>query len=330
MPVYLHDIPLEEARARFEAALKEAGLWGLLGQETVPLDEDALGRVLAEAVIAKVSSPHYHSAAMDGFVVRADRTVGAQPTNPILLHIGDQARYVDTGDPIPEGFDAVIPIENVESLDDSGNISANVRLPTNVRIRSAVTPWAHIRLMGEDIIATQLVLPAGQPLRPVDLGAVAAAGYREIKVARRPRVAILPTGTELVPIGKELKPGSILEYNSLVLAAQVRNWGGLPARMPIVKDDFEAICECVQQAAQEHDLILIGAGSSAGAEDFSNGEGRQADRAGHRGSRLPCFFGHDGGDLCGTFAGPLAGTAGGGAAGGNGYPDAQDHLPGRG
>jgi putative molybdopterin biosynthesis protein len=270
MPVYLHDIPLDEARGRFEAALKEAGLWGLLGQETVPLDEDALGRVLAEAVIAKVSSPHYHSAAMDGFVVRADRTVGAQPTNPILLHIGDQARYVDTGDPIPEGFDAVIPIENVESLDDSGNISANVRLPTNVRIRSAVTPWAHIRLMGEDIIATQLVLPAGQPLRPVDLGAIAAAGYREIKVARRPRVAILPTGTELVPIGKELKPGSILEYNSLVLAAQVRNWGGLPARMPIVKDDFEAICECVQQAAQEHDLILIGAGSSAGAEDFSS------------------------------------------------------------
>ncbi len=185
MSVYLHDIPLGEAKARFEAALKEADLWGVLGQETIPLDENALGRVLAEPVIAKVSSPHYHAAAMDGFVVRADQTTGAQPSSPLVLHMGDQTRYVDTGDPIPEGFDAVIPIENVESLDESGNISRNIRTPRAVRIRNAVTPWSHIRLMGEDIIATQLVLAAGQVLRPVDLGAIAAAGYQEIKVARQ-------------------------------------------------------------------------------------------------------------------------------------------------
>jgi putative molybdopterin biosynthesis protein len=270
MSVYLHDIPLGEAKARFEAALKEADLWGVLGQETIPLDENALGRVLAEAVIAKVSSPHYHSAAMDGFVVRADQTTGAQPSSPINLHMGDQTRYVDTGDPIPEGFDAVIPVENVESLDESGNISRNIRTPMSVRIRAAVTPWSHIRLMGEDIITTQLVLAAGQSLRPVDLGAIAAAGYQEIKVARRPRVAILPTGSELVPIGGELKTGSILEYNSLVLAAQVRAWGGLANRLQIIPDDFEAICNCVREAALEHDLVLLGAGSSAGAEDFSS------------------------------------------------------------
>ncbi len=269
MSVYLHDIPLGEAEACFEAALKEADLWHVLDLESIALDENALGRVLAEPVIAKVSSPHYHSAAMDGFAVRAEQTIGAQPSSPLVLRIGDQARYVDTGDPLPEGFDAVIPIENVESLDESGEITKNLRSPKAVRIRSAVTPWSHIRLMGEDIIATQLVLAAGQVLRPVDLGGIAAAGYQEVKVARRPRVAILPTGTELVPIGSELKPGSILEYNSLVLAAQVLNWGGLATRLPIVADDFEVICSRVKEAALGHDLILLGAGSSAGAEDFS-------------------------------------------------------------
>jgi putative molybdopterin biosynthesis protein len=269
MSVYLHDIPLGEAKLRFEAALKEAQLWGVLDQEMIALDERALGRVLAEAVIAKVSSPHYHAAAMDGFAVRAGQTEGAQPSAPIILRIGEMARYVDTGDPVPEGFDAVIPIENVESLDESGEIARNVRSPRAVRIRNSVTPWSHVRLMGEDIIVTQLVLPAGQVLRPVDLGGIAAAGYREIKVARRPRVAILPTGTELVPIGSELEPGKILEYNSLVQAAQVEYWGGLATRLPIIPDEFEAICTKVKEAALGHDLILLGAGSSAGAEDFS-------------------------------------------------------------
>jgi putative molybdopterin biosynthesis protein len=269
MSVYLQDIPLEEAKARFETALQAASMWGRLGQETIPLDENALGRVLAEPVIAKVSSPHYHAAAMDGFVVLAEKTTGAQPSNPLVLQIGDQARYVDTGDLIPEGFDAVIPIENVESLDEAGGIANDIRMPASIRIRSAVTPWSHIRMMGEDIVVTQLVLAEGQVLRPVDLGAVAAAGYREIQVARKPRVAILPTGTELVPIGSKLSPGSILEYNSLVLAAQVRTWGGVATRMPIIPDDLHVICARVQEIAADYDLILLGAGSSAGADDYS-------------------------------------------------------------
>jgi putative molybdopterin biosynthesis protein len=126
-----------------------------------------------------------------------------------------------------------------------------------------------VRPLGEDIVATQLVLPAGHILRPVDLGAIAAAGHQEIKVTRKPRVAILPTGTELVPIGSQLKAGDILEYNSLVIAAQVKSMGGEATRYPITKDDFDLICQRVQEAAQDHDLILLNAGSSAGAEDFS-------------------------------------------------------------
>ena len=118
-------------------------------------------------------------------------------------------------------------------------------------------------------MATQLVLPAGHTLRPADLGAVAAAGHVDLKVARPPRVAILPTGSELVPIGSELKRGDILEYNSLVLAAQVKAMGAEPTRFPITADDFDAICARVEEAARDHDLILLNAGSSAGAEDFS-------------------------------------------------------------
>jgi putative molybdopterin biosynthesis protein len=253
------------------------------GVETIPLDENALGRVLTEPVWARISSPHYHAVAMDGFAVRASDTVGAQPSSPVKLllitpHASlSQTKYVDTGDPLPEGFNAVIPIENVESLDENGEITSDLRTQAAIRIRAAVTPWSHVRALGEDIVATQLVLAAGQVLRPVDLGAIAAAGHAEVKVARKPRVAILPTGTELVPlgslpryhIGSELKPGDILEYNSLVLAAQVDAWGGEAVRFPITPDNFDAIVKRVQEAALDFDLILLNAGSSAGAEDFS-------------------------------------------------------------
>jgi len=269
MSVYLHDIPLPEAQARLRQALQDAGLWTVLGAETIPLDENALGRVTAQPVWAKISSPHYHASAMDGFAVRAIATHGALPSKPVTLEIGSEAQYVDTGDPLPDWANAVIPIENVESLDELGKITTEIRTPLSIRIRASVPPWSHVRPLGEDIVATQLVLPAGHVLRPVDLGAIAAAGYQEIEVARRPRVAIIPTGTELVPIGSKLKPGDILEYNSLVLAAQIESMGGEPTRYPITKDDFDTICERVQEAAQEHDLILLNAGSSAGAEDFS-------------------------------------------------------------
>ncbi len=269
MSVYLHDIPLSQAQARLREALQNAGLWRVLGVESIPLDENALGRVTAEPIWAKVSSPHYHASAMDGFAVRAISTNGAMPSKPMSLSMGSEAQYVDTADPLPEWANAVIPIENVESLDAEGKITKDIRTPKTIRIRAAVAPWSHVRPLGEDIVATQLVLSAGRILKPVDLGAIAASGHQEIKVARKPKVAILPTGTELVPIGSNLKAGDILEYNSLVLAAQVKAMGGEPTRYPITKDDFDLICEHVQEAAQDHDLVLLNAGSSAGAEDFS-------------------------------------------------------------
>jgi putative molybdopterin biosynthesis protein len=269
MSVYLHDIPLPEAQTHLNKALQDAGLDGILFEESIPLDESALGRVLSAPIWAEISSPNYHASAMDGFAVFANDTHGASQTSPIELTVGEQARYLDTGDPLLGRFNAVIPIENTEPLDASGALSSDPRKPDRVRIRAAVVPWQHVRPMGEDMVATQLVLPAGQVLRPADLGAIAGSGHSRVKVAGKPRVAIIPTGTELVKIGKSPKTGEIIEYNSMVLAAQVREWGGEATRFPIIPDDRREIIKQVKTAARDHHLILLNAGSSAGSEDYS-------------------------------------------------------------
>ncbi len=269
MSVYLHDIPLTEAQKRIREALQSAGLWGVLGKETLPLSEALVGRVTAEPIWARLSSPHYHSAAMDGFAIRAEETAGAMPTAPVTLLVGAQAAYVDTGDVLPQWANAVVPIEHVEALNNAGQPADDPRHPHMIRLRTALTPWSHVRPMGEDIVATQLVLPAGHVLRAVDLGAIAACGHTEVTVTRKPRVAIIPTGDELVPIGQPVQPGDIIEFNSLVLAAQVAMWGGEPIRFPITPDDEDMILERVRKASRECDLILLNAGSSAGSEDFS-------------------------------------------------------------
>ncbi|MFO7662179.1 MAG: molybdopterin biosynthesis protein [Chloroflexota bacterium] len=281
---YLEDIPLDEAWAAFRDALEAADLWAPLGREVVPLSE-ANGRVTAEAVWARLSSPHYHAAAMDGYALRAEDTVGATETrsvrfelaDPALLGHGPQtadcnsvspgerpiAQPVNTGQSLPGWTNAVVMIEHAPpvTLDDGR---------AGIEIRAAVPPWHHVRPMGEDMVATELVLPANHRLRPVDLGALAGSGHGTVAVYRKPRVAIIPTGSELVAVeAGEPPPGRIIEYNSLVLAAQVENWGGLPARLPIVPDNFETIQAAVSEAARDHDLILLNAGSSAGSEDFT-------------------------------------------------------------
>lgn len=269
MSVYLKDIPLENARQRLMSSLEEHQLIGICGQEEIPLNEFAVGRILADGVWAKISSPHYHASAMDGFAVYASQTQDALPSKPIRLLAGENSFYVDTGDPLPERTNAVIPIENVEPVFDEMATERDPRHPQAILIRSAVTPWSHVRLLGEDIVATQLVLAAGQILRPFDLGAVAACGHSHVHVIRKPQVAVIPTGDELIEIGKEAKAGDIIEYNSMMIAAQVNSWGGETHRYPIVKDDPDCLREAVIHAAARSDLILLNAGSSAGSEDYS-------------------------------------------------------------
>ncbi len=273
--IYLEDIPLEEAWAAFTAALDEAGLARPLPAETVPIAE-AAGRVTAEPVWARLSAPHYHASAMDGYALRARDTEGATETRPLHLTLVDAgvaeprqrrpAQAVNTGQPLPHWANAVVMIEHTQQVEDEQGAPA-------IEIRSSVPPWHHVRPMGEDMVATELVLPANHRLRPVDLGALAGSGHASVPVYRRPRVAVIPTGSELVAIDRladqAIAVGQIIEYNSLVLSAQAEGWGATATRWPIVPDEFQAIQQAVAEAAADYDLILVNAGSSAGSEDYT-------------------------------------------------------------
>ena len=255
---YLSDIPLDEAIRKFDGALARAAARQHTASERVPLDR-ANGRVTAEPVWAERSSPHYDAAAMDGVAVRAADTVGASETSPLRLSVGDQARWVDTGDPMPRDTDAVIMVEDVQETASE-----------TIEIYAPVSPYQHVRALGEDIAAAELVLPLSHRLRPHDLAACAAAGLTEVSVRVPPRVTIIPTGNELTPIGGTPKPGEIIEFNSLMLAAMVEDWGGIATRHAPVSDDFDLLVRAVSSAVSESDIVIVNAGSSAGAEDYTS------------------------------------------------------------
>jgi putative molybdopterin biosynthesis protein len=253
---YLSNTPLAEALRIYKEALTVANIGGPLPGERVPVS-DALGRVTSEAVIAEVSSPFYHSAAMDGYAVRFFDTFGASETRPKRLAVPAQAVAVDTGDPMPEGFDAVIMIEDVE------------KVPEGVEILKPSTPWQHVRLVGEDIVATELIISENHVIRPVDMAAMIASGHSEVMVRRRPVVSIIPTGTELVEPGGELEKGDIIDFNSTMLAATAAECGSHAVRKSIVKDDADLLRRTILDSLPDSDIVIINAGSSAGREDFT-------------------------------------------------------------
>ncbi|MCB0251610.1 MAG: molybdopterin biosynthesis protein, partial [Anaerolineae bacterium] len=262
---YLHDIGLEEAIQAWNVALDAAHASGTISSEMLPVAE-CLGRVTAAPVWARISSPHYHASAMDGYAVRAEDTAGATETMPKRLVLGVEATYVDTGDPLPAFANAVIMIEDTQLVGEGDE--------TVVEIMAATPPWRHVRPMGEDIVATQLVLPSNHQLRPQDLGAAVGCGHTHLAVRRQPRVAIIPTGTELVSLNdpdsqERLQPGDIIEYNSIVLGAMAEEWGCVVSRFAPLPDDFDMIRSAVVSALAEHDLVVVNAGSSAGSEDFT-------------------------------------------------------------
>jgi len=256
--IYLEDIPLDEARAKLKAALESAGKASPLDGEPVALDE-ALGRVTAEPARAQLSSPHFHCAAMDGYAVSAAATVSARETRALPLRLGVEAFAVNTGDPLPEDTNAVIMIENVNQADES-----------SILIYAAAAPWQHVRLMGEDMVATETVLQINHQLRPVDLGALAGCGHQQVTARRKPRVLIIPTGSELVAAHERPKRGQLIEYNSLILSGQIHEAGGEASVTAIVGDDETALRGALADAtAAKPDLILVLSGSSAGSHDFT-------------------------------------------------------------
>ena len=255
---YLDNQPLSEAIAKYSAALTAAGIGGALPGQNIPV-ASSLGRVTSEAVIAKVSSPFYHSAAMDGYAVRFVETFGASETRPLRLAVPGQAVAVDTGDPMPDGFNAVIMIEDVEKLPE-----------LEIEILKPATPWQHVRLVGEDIVATELIIPENHVIRPADMAAMIASGHTSVMVRRKPVVSIIPTGTELVEPGAALKKGDIIDFNSTMLAAMAEEAGADPIRRTIVRDDEGLLRASILDAVAVSDLVVINAGSSAGREDFTS------------------------------------------------------------
>ena len=259
--IYLDNTPLNEALDAWNNVLLKKGLCKPLEGEAVKVI-DSLARVTAEAVFAKISSPFYHASAMDGYAVKFTDTFGAYEMTPKQLKMPEHAEYVATGDPIPEGFNAVIMIEDI-------NIVRKHR-EEYIEIIKPVTPWQHVRTIGEDIVTTELILPENHRIRPVDIGAVLSAGLTEIKVRKKPRVVIIPTGSELVEPGSNLEKGNIIESNSRIFSGLITEWGAEPIRFHIVPDNIEELKKSVLEAVQKGDIVLINAGASAGKRDFTS------------------------------------------------------------
>jgi putative molybdopterin biosynthesis protein len=251
--------PLAEARKiLFE---RFAGV-EVTGTETLATP-DAVGRILAEPVMAKRSSPGFHSAAMDGFAVRAANTFGAHENTPRVLTLGIDAHPVNTGHVLPPDMDAVIMIEHVQPLEDG-----------RIQIEAPAFPWQYVRKIGEDIVATELLFPRNHPVTPYCVGALLSGGIFSVSVRKKPYLAILPTGSELVDWRKTdiggIKPGQVFESNSYVLGTMAVSYGARFKRYETRTDDVEKIkAAAIEAVAGDANMLLILGGSSAGSEDYA-------------------------------------------------------------
>ncbi len=251
---YLTNTPLDTAKETYLKDLADLGFDST--EETVPVSESC-GRITSEAVYAHGCAPHYAASAMDGIAVCASDTFGATDTTPVRIAPG-RFTVVDTGDQIPDGMDAVIMVEEILLQDDG-----------SVMIYSAAAPWQHIRQIGEDICAGEMILPSYTKITPSAIGAMIAGGILAVRVIKLPLIGIIPTGDEIVSPCADPKPGEILEFNGSIFSAMIHEWGAIPKLYPIVPDRFELIRDALRLAAEECDIVLLNAGSSAGREDYS-------------------------------------------------------------
>jgi putative molybdopterin biosynthesis protein len=257
--VYLNMKTLPEARKIVDDAF---ALSGVLATETVPVPQ-AVGRVLAEPIHAKLSSPHFNAAAMDGLAVKAEITFGANESTPKTLGVGQDAFYVNTGHVMPTATDAVIMIEQVHVLDED-----------QIQIDKPVFPWQNVRKVGEDIVATELLFPRNHLVTPICVGALLTGGVFSVPVKKPPQILVIPTGNELVDWRNtsmdEFKPGQVLETNSFVLGGLIESCGGTYTRHDMLMDNLEKIKQVVGKAVKSgFQMILILGGSSAGSEDYA-------------------------------------------------------------
>ena len=257
--IYLQMKPVEEARRAFSSRLN---FEGRLEPETIRVQE-AAGRVTAEPVFARFSTPGHHLAAMDGIAVRAEATFQTTVDRPKELRIGEDCFLINTGQIMPEGTNAVIMIEHVTMLGEKA-----------VQIEAGAYPWQNVRKVGEDVVATELLLPQNHLITPYEIGALLNGGIFDVAVKEKPRVLIIPTGSELMSpqdLDRDtLPPGRVVESNSAILGALIQTSGGEYRPHPIVPDLFEEILDAVRGAAHgDAHIVMISAGSSAGSEDYT-------------------------------------------------------------
>ena len=250
--LYLQTIPVEVAREKYLSAVRE-----IIDSKFESIDvTDSLDRVTDKAVYARYSSPLFNASAMDGIAVKAADTSEATETDPVILR-EEQYVVVDTGDPIHPPYDAVIMAEDIVETDEG------------VRINASAHSWQHIRPIGEDIVAGEMILPSSHKIRPIDIGVLLSAGILKIDVVKKPDVAIFPTGTEIIEPDGEIEDGSIIESNSRMFENMVNAAGGIGHRFPPIIDDYDQIRDKVSAAVDTHDMVIVNAGSSAGTEDYT-------------------------------------------------------------
>ncbi len=252
---YLNNSDLSQAKNEYLDILAAAGF--SFSTETVPVFNSS-GRVLSKAVYALICSPHYNASAMDGIAVKASDTYGAAENNPVILE-AHQYSVVDTGDPVPDGFDAVVMVEDVTEK-ENGRVS----------LLSAVHPWQNVRQVGEDICKGDMIAPSFTQITPSMCGAFLAGGVLEAEVIRRPVFGIIPTGDEIVSPKSDPEKGEIIEFNSTIFSSMLSLWQCEARVYDIVKDKKELLSAAVKKAASECDAVLILAGSSAGRDDYTS------------------------------------------------------------
>ncbi len=251
--LYLDTKPVDEAAALYLAAVEKAVH---IAYETIPVTE-ALNRVTRHASYAKYCSPLFNASAMDGIAVIAEKTEKASEREPVILKEGEDYAVVDTGDPIHPPYNAVIMAEDL------------VETENGVQIIASAAPWQHVRPIGEDIVAGEMILPSSHKIRPIDVGVLLSAGITQIEVVKQPEVAIFPTGTEIIEPEDTPEDGSIIESNSRMFENMVKEAGGRAHRFPPIIDDYAQIRDKIAAAVKDYDMVIVNAGSSAGTEDYT-------------------------------------------------------------
>ncbi|PID86211.1 MAG: molybdopterin molybdenumtransferase MoeA [Chloroflexi bacterium] len=275
MPEFFNVLPPNDARE-----LLFSHLTAVLSSEIIAT-KDSRGRVTATAVYAPHALPAFRRSTMDGFAVKAANTYGASESLPAFLAVvGEvpmgraaeveigvgEAAVVHTGGMIPETADAVVPVEHTQRVSEQ---SVALAQPYEIEVLQAVAVGQNVLQVGEDVALDAEVLPAGHLLRPQDLGGLLALGITEVTVSRRPRVAILATGDEVVSPSEMAGPGQIRDINSYTVAGLTQQAGGIPVGAGIIPDDYEALQTAAARALAENDMLVMSAGSSVSVRDMT-------------------------------------------------------------